>query len=154
MTKVTVQVPVERIPLLIALIEEHLDDFSPPVEESRQLIDLIRELDEAKAAAKEVETQVPPVPAGLPPSRVLFKNTVPPHYDLGNSLEWNDIRLRLLTKLESAPRLPYSQVLAWDKALEYLVRGFFKNGKDDFHKASHYLNQLIALVNQGDKGGK
>ena len=65
----------------------------------------------------------------------------PPHYQLLPGVEVYDVRLALLKKIE--PNTPFEQVSDWDRASEYLLRMWQKNGLEDAKKARWYLNKLI-----------
>jgi len=65
----------------------------------------------------------------------------PPHYQLLPGVEVYDVRLALLKKIE--PSTPFEQVSDWDRASEYLLRMWQKNGLEDAKKARWYLNKLI-----------
>ena len=68
----------------------------------------------------------------------------PPHYVIADGLEWIDVREALAKKLmKEGVVLPYEDYSDWDRALEYLVRGPWKNGKEDYDKALFYLRRLI-----------
>lgn len=66
----------------------------------------------------------------------------PPHYKLREGYEVYDLRQDLADKADilNVPRNLYSD---WDRALEYLLRCWEKNGVDDLKKAQWYLNKLI-----------
>lgn len=68
----------------------------------------------------------------------------PNHYVIKPGLEVIDVREALLTKLrESRIHVDYEDIDDWSRSWEYITRGFFKNGLEDFEKASYYLNRLI-----------
>lgn len=68
----------------------------------------------------------------------------PPHYVIKPGLEWIDVRTALAEKLmKEGIVLPYEDYSDWDRALEYLVRGPWKNGKEDYDKALFYLTRLV-----------
>lgn len=105
--------------------------------------------EETTMSMTEPAESIEPIPPG---TSVKFGNSVPPHYDLGgpHALQWHDIRELLMDKIDSGTvHMPYAiDIIAWDRALEYLVRAPFKNGLDDLHKARHYLNMLIAQMEE------
>lgn len=68
----------------------------------------------------------------------------PPHYVIKPGLEWIDIREALAQKImKEGIVLPYEDYSDWDRALEYIVRGPWKNGIEDYSKGRFYLNRLI-----------
>jgi len=68
----------------------------------------------------------------------------PPHYIIKEGLEWIDIREALADKLmEEKVVLPYADYSDWDRALEYLVRGPWKNNIEDYRKSRFYINRLL-----------
>lgn len=75
----------------------------------------------------------------------------PPHYVIKEGLEWIDIRLALAQKLYSeGVDMPFADFSDWDRALEYLVRAPFKNGREDIEKAKFYIDRLLdRLKDQG-----
>lgn len=66
----------------------------------------------------------------------------PPHYQLRPGYEVYDLRQDLAQKAEQAG-IPYDQYSDWDRALEYQLRCWQKNGVEDLRKAKWYLEQLI-----------
>lgn len=66
----------------------------------------------------------------------------PPHYQLMPGIEVYDLRQALALKAE-INRVPHDIYSDWDRALEYLLRMWEKNGVEDAKKARWYLNKLI-----------
>jgi len=72
----------------------------------------------------------------------------PPHYVIKPGLEWIDIREALAQKImREGIVLPYEDYSDWDRALEYIVRGPWKNGHEDYKKGRFYINRLIDRMN-------
>jgi len=68
----------------------------------------------------------------------------PSHYVIHDGLELIDIRESLAKKLMREGKvMPYEDYSDWDRAIEYLVRGPWKNGIEDYQKAQFYLNRLV-----------
>jgi hypothetical protein len=65
----------------------------------------------------------------------------PPHYQLLPGVEVYDVRQALLDKMPGGT--PYDQVSDWDRASEYIMRMWQKNGLEDAKKARWYLDKLI-----------
>ena len=73
----------------------------------------------------------------------------PPHYVIRPGLEWINIRDALAKKLMAeSVVLPYEDYSDWDRALEYIVRGPWKNGAEDYKKARYYLDRLISRMGE------
>lgn len=66
----------------------------------------------------------------------------PKHYQLRPGYEVYDLRQDLARKAAAAD-VPHSQYSDWDRALEYLLRCWEKNGAEDVKKARWYLDKLI-----------
>lgn len=76
----------------------------------------------------------------------------PPHYDLGQGLDVLTVRSLLARKLQKEGRvMPYEDYSDWDRALEYLLRGPFKNGQEDYEKAQFYLERLVLRMQERGK---
>lgn len=71
----------------------------------------------------------------------------PPHYQVLPGVEVLDIRKAMLAKIPSD--VGYVAVSHWDRALEYLMRCWQKNGLEDTKKARFYLDQLIGELENG-----
>lgn len=69
----------------------------------------------------------------------------PPHYQLRPGYEVYDLRQDLAKKAAQAG-ISYAQFSDWDRALEYQLRCWQKNGLEDLQKARWYLDQLIQKV--------
>lgn len=72
----------------------------------------------------------------------------PPHYEILPGVEVYDVRCGLMNKLPS--NIPYEQISDWDRACEYLLRMWNKNGIEDAKKAKWYLIKLIEKLEKGD----
>ena len=66
----------------------------------------------------------------------------PKHYQLAPGLEVYDLRQALANKAQEQG-VPHDQYSDWDRATEYLIRMWEKNGLEDAKKARWYLNKLI-----------
>lgn len=66
----------------------------------------------------------------------------PPHYQLREGYEVYDLRQDLAKKAAQAS-VPHDQYSDWDRALEYLLRMWDKNGLEDCRKGAWYVNKLI-----------
>lgn len=66
----------------------------------------------------------------------------PPHYQLREGYEVYDLRQDLARKAQAAG-VPHDQFSDWDRALEYLLRMWDKNGLEDCRKGAWYVNKLI-----------
>lgn len=66
----------------------------------------------------------------------------PPHYQLREGYEVYDLRQDLARKAQAAG-VPHDQFSDWDRALEYLLRMWDKNGAEDAKKGAWYVNKLI-----------
>lgn len=80
----------------------------------------------------------------------------PKHYQIRPGYEVYDLRQDLAKKAASAD-VPHSQYSDWDRAIEYLLRCWEKNGVEDAKKARWYLDKLIkkmepATVQAGGMG--
>lgn len=69
----------------------------------------------------------------------------PPHYQLREGYEVYDLRQDLARKAQSAG-VPHDQFSDWDRALEYLLRMWEKNGVEDAKKGAWYVNKLIGKL--------
>lgn len=69
----------------------------------------------------------------------------PPHYQLHEGYEVYDLRQDLARKAQSAG-VPHDQFSDWDRALEYLLRMWEKNGVEDAKKGAWYVNKLIGKL--------
>lgn len=68
----------------------------------------------------------------------------PSHYVIKPGLEVIDVREALLAKMREAHIVvQYEDIDDWSRAWEYITRGFFKNGLEDFEKGAYYLDRLI-----------
>lgn len=68
----------------------------------------------------------------------------PKHYQVLPGVEVIDIRRALLEKIDALKRQPSSfAVNCWDRALEYTIRAWEKNGVEDLKKAAFYLDKCI-----------
>lgn len=74
----------------------------------------------------------------------------PKHYQLLPGVEVYDIRQALAAKATTAGAT-LDQFSDYDRALEYLLRMWEKNGVEDAQKAAWYLNKLVEKLN-GHKG--
>lgn len=73
----------------------------------------------------------------------------PPHYVLKPGLEVIDVRTAIFEKLQrEGIVVPYADMSDWDRAFEYLIRMFFKNGKEDAEKSLYYLNRLVERMRE------
>jgi hypothetical protein len=73
----------------------------------------------------------------------------PAHYDLGKGIDVLGVRSLLANKLQrEGIVLPYEDYSDWDRAFEYLIRAPFKNGQEDYEKASFYLDRLINRMSE------
>ncbi len=66
----------------------------------------------------------------------------PPHYQILPGVEVYDIRQALAIKCDDLD-VPTDQFSDWDRALEYLLRLWEKNGIEDAKKCRWYLDKLI-----------
>jgi len=66
----------------------------------------------------------------------------PPHYQLRPGYEVYDLRQDLARKAQAAG-VPHDQFSDWDRAIEYILRCWEKNGAEDLKKARWYLDKLI-----------
>lgn len=66
----------------------------------------------------------------------------PKHYLLREGYEVYDLRQDLARKTEGLG-VPNNLFSDWDRALEYLLRMWSKNGLEDAEKSRWYLNKLI-----------
>lgn len=69
----------------------------------------------------------------------------PKHYQLLPGVEVYDIRQALAAKATAAG-VTLDQFSDYDRAIEYLLRMWEKNGKQDAEKAVWYLNKLIGKL--------
>ena len=69
----------------------------------------------------------------------------PPHYQLREGYEVYDLRQDLAKKASEAS-VPHDQYSDWDRALEYALRCWQKNGVEDLKKARWYLDKLIGKL--------
>lgn len=69
----------------------------------------------------------------------------PPHYQLHEGYEVYDLRQDLARKAQAAG-VPHDQFSDWDRALEYLLRMWEKNGVEDAKKGAWYVNKLIGKL--------
>ena len=69
----------------------------------------------------------------------------PPHYQLREGYEVYDLRQDLAKKAAEAG-VPHDQYSDWDRALEYAIRCWQKNGVEDLKKARWYLDKLIGKM--------
>lgn len=69
----------------------------------------------------------------------------PKHYQLLPGVEVYDIRQALAAKATEAGAT-LDQFSDYDRAIEYLLRMWEKNGKQDAEKAAWYLNKLIGKL--------
>ena len=68
----------------------------------------------------------------------------PKHYQLLPGVEVIDIRRALLAKADQMPVRPSMfAVNCWDRALEYTIRAWEKNGVEDLEKAVTYLQRCV-----------
>lgn len=87
----------------------------------------------------------------VPMSKVSGTDMVnkPPHYVLKPGLEVIDVRTAIFEKLQrEGIVVPYADMSDWDRAFEYLIRMFFKNGKEDAEKSLYYLNRLVERMRE------
>lgn len=75
----------------------------------------------------------------------------PPHYQLREGYEVYDLRQDLAAKAQAA-NVPHDQYSDWDRALEYLIRCWDKNGLEDVRKSRWYLNKLIEKLELDENG--
>lgn len=75
-------------------------------------------------------------------------NTIqnPKHYQLLPGVEVYDIRQALAAKATAAGAT-LDQFSDYDRAVEYLLRMWEKNGVEDAQKAAWYLNKLVGKLN-------
>jgi hypothetical protein len=59
-----------------------------------------------------------------------------------SGLEVMDIREALAAKIGATTSMTHLDYSDWDRALEYLIRAPFKNGKEDIEKAEFYIDRL------------
>lgn len=69
----------------------------------------------------------------------------PPHYQLREGYEVYDLRQDLARKAQAA-NVPHDQYSDWDRALEYLLRMWDKNGLEDAKKGAWYIGKLIGKL--------
>ena len=69
----------------------------------------------------------------------------PPHYQLREGYEVYDLRQDLAKKAAEA-NVPHDKYSDWDRALEYALRCWQKNGVEDLKKARWYLDKLIGKM--------
>ena len=72
----------------------------------------------------------------------------PPHYQLMPGVEVYDLRQALAKKAKQLGT-PHEQWSDWDRALEYLLRMWEKNGIEDLDKSLWYLNKLRDKLKTG-----
>ena len=65
----------------------------------------------------------------------------PPHYQLMPGVEVIDVREAMLNQIPAGTR--FTEVDAWSRATEYLMRMWQKGGLEDAKKARWYLDRLI-----------
>lgn len=70
----------------------------------------------------------------------------PKHYQLLPGVEVYDIRQALAAKATAAGAT-LDQFSDYDRAVEYLLRMWEKNGVEDAQKAAWYLNKLVGKLN-------
>ena len=66
----------------------------------------------------------------------------PKHYQIMPGLEVYDLRQALAKKAQELG-IPHDQFSDWDRALEYLLRMWEKNKRQDLQKAMFYMNKLL-----------
>ena len=66
----------------------------------------------------------------------------PKHYQIMQGLEVYDLRQALAKKAQELG-IPHDQFSDWDRALEYLLRMWEKNKRQDLRKAMFYMNKLL-----------
>ena len=71
----------------------------------------------------------------------------PPHYQLREGYEVYDLRQDLANKAEAAG-ISFHLYSDWDRATEYLLRCWEKNGVEDIKKARWYLDKLIQKLDK------
>lgn len=69
----------------------------------------------------------------------------PKHYQLREGYEVYDLRQDLARKAQAAG-VPHDQFSDWDRALEYLLRMWDKNGVEDAKKGAWYVNKLVGKL--------
>lgn len=75
----------------------------------------------------------------------------PKHYQLLPGVEVIDVRRALLAKVDGMPIRPSMfAVNCWDRALEYTIRAWEKNGVEDLQKAVRYLELCIEELTSPD----
>lgn len=68
----------------------------------------------------------------------------PSHYQIMPGVEVIDVRRALLAKVDEMDNPPSGYVVScWDRALEYLMRCWWKGGVEDMKKARTYLDKAI-----------
>lgn len=77
----------------------------------------------------------------------------PSHYMLfpEHSIEVKDVMEAVLNKLdnlEEDQQISTYGASCWKEATQYILRGFFKNGKEDFKKAVFYLNEVVRCMEE------
>lgn len=65
----------------------------------------------------------------------------PKHYEILPGLEVYDLRQAYAKKLQGS--VPLDQFSDWDRGLEYIMRMWEKNGRQDLEKALFYFNKLL-----------
>lgn len=73
----------------------------------------------------------------------------PPHYQLRDGYEVYDLRQDLAAKAQAA-QVPHDIYSDWDRAIEYLLRCWEKNGIEDIKKARWYINKLIEKLERDE----
>ena len=71
----------------------------------------------------------------------------PKHYELADDFEVYDLRQMLARKAMLA-EIRYDLYSDWDRALEYLIRMWDKNGVQDAKKARWYINKMIEKIEE------
>jgi len=66
----------------------------------------------------------------------------PKHYQIMPGLEVYDLRQALAKKAQELG-IPHDQFSDWDRALEYLLRMWEKNKRQDLQKSMFYMNKLL-----------
>ena len=85
----------------------------------------------------DLTTEEPEAPRVLKPDMV----NSPPHYQLLPGVEVIDVREAMLNQIPAGTR--FTEVDAWSRATEYLMRMWQKGGLEDAKKARWYLDRLI-----------
>lgn len=71
----------------------------------------------------------------------------PKHYELNEILTVYQFRQIIAEKAENEG-MEYAAFSDWDRAIEYLLRAPFKNGKQDLEKAIWYMNKLAEKLEE------